>query len=361
MIKTEILVVGGGPAGATAARYLAAGGVETLLIQRNLSFRKPCGGGIRLDAFREFELDESVVYKTVRTIELGFKKERIAVDIARNPIGIVDRVEFDGMLRKLAEQNGVKVMEASFVHLEKKENLFHTTIKTESGYETVTSRHVVAADGVHSKVRKIWRGETVSAIMTRYCDIDLAQKSERCSFFFGADVAPKEYAWAFPKRGGADIGTIGEDDRYLSALKHTLGIEQNAKTKGYPIPRFENTVFYDRGVFFVGDSASQVLPFTYEGIYYAMSSAKLLAETIVQEAQPQEYERRWKRRYEKKFTTLLRLQRIFLSNDLTVFIMMKMFRSKEVQRKMVALWLGEYLPQIDAAFFFRVLKRLFVA
>lgn len=361
MIKTDILVIGGGPAGATAARYLANGGRETLLIQRNLSFKKPCGGGIRLDAFREFGLDTRLIYKTVRSIELGFKKERITIDIERNPIAIVERAEFDAALRDLAVQSGSKVLEASFVHLEKKGERFYTTIKTASGYETVVSGYVVAADGVHSKVRKIWRNETVSAIMTRYCDIDRAQTDEKCSFFFGSDVAPKEYAWAFPKKGGLDIGTIGKDDRYLDALKSLLGIKQRVKTKGYPIPRFENPVFHDRGVFFVGDSASQVLPFTYEGIYYAMSSAELLAKTILQEVPPQEYEKRWKERYEKKFVTLLRLQRIFLANDWMVFIMMKMFRSKEVQRKMVALWLGEYLPQIDAAFFLRVLKRLFVA
>ncbi len=55
-MKCQVLVVGGGPAGSTAARLLAEKGIETVLIEKNLSFNKPCGGGIPSAGLKEFFL-----------------------------------------------------------------------------------------------------------------------------------------------------------------------------------------------------------------------------------------------------------------------------------------------------------------
>lgn len=358
MIQTDILVVGGGPAGSMAAKYLSQAGVDNILIQRNFSFKKPCGGGVRIDAFDEFEIDKSTIKKYVDTIAIVYKKTRIEVDISQTPLGIVDRVEFDSHLRKKAQDSGSTLYEAAFSSLEVFEDHVISTVKKDGEYIKIRSNYVIAADGVNSKIRKLINGDEVNAGLTNYSDIT-SKNYEACEFHFGKDVADRYYAWAFPHAEGSNIGTLADNDkRYINNLMKNLEIDEDARILGYKIPHFIDNIFYKDRVYFVGDSASQVLPFTYEGIYYAMSSAKILADVIIEKEDPREYEKRWNKKYYKKFSTLLKLQNIFLRNDFMISIMMRLYKSKSIQNHMVNYWLGKRDLDLDFAFFVRILKKL---
>ena len=358
MIETDILIVGGGPAGAIAAKYLSISKIDNILIQRNLSYRKPCGGGIRTDAFKEFNIDKNIIKKYVDTIAIVYKSQRIDVDISNTQIGIVDRVEFDSYLREDAKKKGTKLYKATFVSLTLFDDFIISRIKKDGEYIEIKSSYVIAADGVHSKIRKQVNGDEVNAALTNYADIT-SMNCSACEFHFGEEVADKYYAWAFPHAKGSNIGTLaGKDNNYINNLFSNLNIDEKAKIFGFQIPNFKNNIFYKDRVFFVGDSASQVLPFTYEGIYYAMSSAKILANVIVNKKDPSEYEKRWNKKYYKKFTTILKLQNIFLKNNFMIWVMMRLFKNKYFQKQVVNFWLGKREVNINFAFFVRVIKRL---
>jgi geranylgeranyl reductase len=356
MLETEILIVGGGPAGATTAKYLSIGGVDNILIQRNFGFKKPCGGGIRVDAFDEFGINRNLIKKRVNELELVYKKSKISIDISTTPIAIVDRVEFDTALRNEAKNRGSTLYEATFVSLEVFEDYVISKIKKNDKLLEIKSKYVIAADGVNSKLRKQVTGEEVSSFMTHYCDI-ISQKYTSCTFHVGEKVAQQNYAWAFPHADGSNIGVVA-DSVCLEQLKIDLNIDEKTKDLGYKIPTYHNTVFYKNRVFFVGDSASQVLPFTYEGIYYAMGSAKILANILLQKKEVMDYEVQWKAKYKKKFDTLLKLQKLFLHNDFMISIMMKLYKSKYIQNQMVQMWLGDRELEVNVAFALRVIKRL---
>lgn len=354
MIETDILIVGGGPAGATAGKYLSLSGIDNIIVQRKFDFKKPCGGGIRLDAFDEFNIDKNLIQKYITTIALVYKEKRIAVDIKSRPIGIVDRVIFDSYLRDQAALSGSQLYEATFVSLEIFDDYIISKIKKNDEYIEIKSNYLIAADGVNSKIRKLINGDEVRASLTNYVDLT-STSCDICEFHFGQDVADKYYAWAFPHTSGANIGTLaGEDKNYILRLLKNMNIKEESKIQGYKIPHFINNIFYKDRVFFVGDSASQVLPFTYEGIYYAMSSAKILADVLINKELPEVYEKNWNKKYYIKFRTFFKLQNIFLRNDFMVNFMMIIYENRYIQQEMVKLWLGKREINFSFGFFYKV-------
>ena len=351
----DIIIVGGGPAGSMAGKYLAKAGKRVLLLQKDFSFKKPCGGGLRMDAFDEFNINKSLVKKSVTEIVLETKKRSIEFDISATPLAVVDRVEFDDRLRQDAVGAGVEVLEEKVSNV----TILDSSVKVESNAKVYESKYLIAADGVLSSIRKKLRAEKVPSGLTHYSDIS-DFKTDKCHFYFGSTLSNRAYAWRFPYGDGADIGTFAPQNskKFMFNLFNFLGVAQKEKIKGYNIPQWDKPLFYDNRVFYVGDSAGQVLPFTYEGIYYAMKGAKIVAEVIGEGADSSEYEKRWNRLYLKKFRTLKYLQKFFLKNDFMIFVMMKTLEKPSVKRKVLALWMDKYEIKINMGFFLRTIKRL---
>jgi len=114
-LNTKVLVVGGGPAGVTAARVLAESGVDVILLERNLSFVKPCGGGVSLSAFEELGIPKTTIKKEVKNVRIVSPKgERLDMGLRDGNLAIVERGEFERVLRNRAEEQGAEVIEGDF-------------------------------------------------------------------------------------------------------------------------------------------------------------------------------------------------------------------------------------------------------
>ena len=165
MIRTKTLVIGGGPAGATAARFLARSGAETILVERDLSYVKPCGGGIPSSALKEMDIPEGDVTKRIITKMriVSPKGEDITVKMKGGHLCITERGEFDSYLRKAAKDKGASILEAEFIRFDKTGRNITSIVRKKSDGEEIRikSDYVVASDGITSR--------TVSAVSPLKC------------------------------------------------------------------------------------------------------------------------------------------------------------------------------------------------
>lgn len=164
----RVAVVGGGPAGGSAAETLARGGVETFLFERKLDNCKPCGGAIPLCMVGEFDLPLDLIDRRVTKMKM-ISPSNVAVDIGRTLkpheyIGMVRREVLDAYLRNRAAENGANVINGLVMKLElpKEQNapyvLHYTSYDGKKGgvgeKMTLEVDAVIGADGANSRVAK---------------------------------------------------------------------------------------------------------------------------------------------------------------------------------------------------------------
>jgi geranylgeranyl diphosphate/geranylgeranyl-bacteriochlorophyllide a reductase len=356
---TNTLIIGGGPAGSTLARKLSKNNIDNILIEKNFTFDKPCGGGIKSIVFNEFDLPKILETKQIVKFNLINKKKKIPIDLSKTPISIVLRKEFDKTLRELAQKDGTKLLEAKYINSESFEDFIISRIQSDNKILLIKSKYLVGADGVKSTVRKEILKDDTNSHLTNYSLIENSP-IDYCDFYFGKDFAPNEYAWVFPHGNKLSIGSILKNNDAKKIFENFKEkTYKNEKTKGYFIASWnEEKIFYKKRTFFVGDAAGQILPFTYEGIYFAMKSAHILADAIIRN-DPYLYEKNWNKIYLKKFRLFKRLQNIFLKNDFFVNLMILLFSNKKFQEKSLGYWEGSLKPVSIYKILFKLSKYLF--
>ncbi len=361
-LKIKTVIIGGGPAGANAARYLALAGEDVLLIQKSPNFNKPCGGGLFIKAFDEFNIPKNLIKQKVEQIDIVSPLAKIVpINISSYPLAIVHRQEFDASLRELAKDAGAKILYAKVVSVKIIQNGVKVVAKSSDNSKIeIEANYAIAADGVNSITKKELLGQTPRRVLTYYANID-SKTTLSCQFWFGDDIAPKHYAWVFPHHNGVNIGLANHNKSkirdYFNTFSKKINLNSIPKPKGYFIPYWEQTILYKDRVFYVGDSASLVLPFTYEGIYYALKSGKLAADAIIKN-NPKFYEEEWNKLYLKKFKFLRTLQTIFLRNSWWANQMVRLYQNPKFQKSVIGYWSGAKEPQGVLKTIFKVAKRV---
>lgn len=262
----KISVLGAGPAGSTAAYYLASSGIEVELIDR-VSFprEKPCAGGLfnPLLYEKEFpfinEFDGKYVYRV--QFSCGRYTTRYTSSIPLLKVFL--RKEFDQLLLKKAISAGAeffigKVPEGDVL-------IDATGAKHSSAY----SKAGICLDNDFETDR----------------DIDTVY----IHYGFGGI---KGYSWLYPKKGYANIGIgayIPQKGlkeiyyRYIDFLeKEGIVVLDQRSFRSCFIPFSPLRHFYDKDRLLAGDAAGFVSPSTGEGIFFAMVSGKLAAQTLIE-------------------------------------------------------------------------------
>lgn len=340
-LRTKVLVVGGGPAGSIASRILAGNGIDVILLERNLSFVKPCGGGVPSSAFEEFCIPRTIIKKEVKGIKLVSPRDKeLYIELKGGHIVIVLRGEFDNVMRHLAAENGVRVLEGECLQIDGNKK-YRTKAFIGKEKAEIVSEYIIAADGVNSRIRTILGIKPCPAIFTLSERIN-KPLTESCEFWFGSYHAPGFYSWVFPAAFGSSLGTgtlnQGTISLLLKRFKKRRGITLEGQKRVYRIPQWKGDTYNLGRILFAGDSAGHVLPFTFEGIYYAMKAGELAAQAII-EKKAEKYKCMWKDRFQKRFMLMDKFKNYFFKDDATAEKMTALHRKPEVQEISMKLWL----------------------
>lgn len=311
MKKRDVIIAGAGPSGATAAFYCARAGLDVLLIDRDhFPRQKPCGGGIcpHIKAFDFIDERFFSVPSTRCTFYSPSLKEVMEYDPGRPVFYQVEREQFDNHICEKAQEAGAEFIQGTEVRsIEKKDEAMQ--VNTSTG--ELKADVVLGAEGVFGSVAKYVRRQNglphrwnnaelafclVTEIPMKENEIVSRYGEERKFLAHFLDSVHGGYGWVFPKKDKVNIGMGAAVDvirsygpkkafrEYINLLIRDgylpLGLP-NYELKGGMLPYKGplSSIVCDN-VMLLGDAAGFVSPISGEGIFFAMDSGRLAAETL---------------------------------------------------------------------------------
>ena len=287
----RVAVLGGGPAGAFAAERLASAGVDTVVIDEKLAWEKPCGGGITCKAYRRYpfllENDLPKRFVTATTLAAsGAGEARLAL---RDPLVIYSRLDLNRLLLERAERAGARIEKARVLEVTPNSRCWH--VRTAAG--TIDADFCIVATGARNPLRNVGTEWTAADTM-----LALGYYIEAQQDHIDIQFLPQleGYIWIFPRCGHLSVGICGKGvpAQELRARLEAFMRERSLSWKGarfyaHLLPSlgasgWRNNRVSGHGWLAVGDAGGLVDPITGEGLYYAMRSADLASQVVLDDA-----------------------------------------------------------------------------
>jgi len=373
----DVVVVGGGPTGATAASDLAKKGRKVLLLDR-MGRIKPCGGAIPPRLIKDFEIpDELLVAKANCARMIAPSDKAVDMHIEGGFVGMVDRDKFDEFLRVRAANNGAERRTGVFEKLSRDEDgvsVVHYAVRggklnVPDTIVSVRAKAVIGADGAKSGVgRQAIPGAKDVEYVFAYHEIVKVPENPpadfdgtRCDVFYQGALSPDFYGWIFPHGKTMSIGTGTADKGFslrgaVTALKKQTGLEgaEMLRHEGAPLPmkplkKWDN----GRDVVLAGDAAGVVAPASGEGIYYGMYGGRVAAEAVEELLVTgngkvlAKARKTFMKEHGTVFLVLGIMQRFWYNNDKRRERFVKMCEDKDVQRLTFESYMNKKLARRD--------------
>ena len=290
----DVVVVGGGPSGATAAEDLVRSGHSVALLDREGRI-KPCGGAIPPRLMQDFDIKDDQLLAKVNTARMISPTGRhVDIPIENGFVGMVDRKDFDPFLRARAIAAGARYFTGTFVKIERPNGTPVVFYRDKATQETreLRCKLVIGADGAKSRVglSEVKDADKIPLVFAYHEIIKAPGKTDvydpvRCDVIYDGAISPDFYGWVFPHGDSASVGMGSELSsvnlkQATADLRAASGLAEckTLRKEGAPIPlkpldRWDN----GQDVVLAGDAAGVVAPSSGEGIYYAMVGGRVAA------------------------------------------------------------------------------------
>ena len=289
----DCIIVGAGPAGASAGYHLAKKGHSVLVIDKASFPRyKPCGGGVSPAIAPWFDFDfSSVVKNTISQVKytwkMGDPAEISLEDVT--PMWMVRRDEFDNLLIDKATKQGAEFkngVEVTGV------NLQGDTWQVSTSAGNFEGKYLIAADGADSKVAG-WLGfPEAQKVPAASLEVPAEVSDRRQSLaYFDFGSLKNGFMWCFPKTDGFSFsggyvkdkkGNPAELKKQLTKYAELFDLDlSNSKYIEHPLNLWDgNKPLHQDRALIVGEAAGIVDPLIGEGIRPAIASGIQAAEAI---------------------------------------------------------------------------------
>ena len=334
MRERTIAIIGGGPAGATAAETLAHGwglrdgggrGRRVLVLEEKMGWEKPCGGGLTHKALRQYPFLALAASggNALRELEFVASTGTVMHVHLRMPLVVYSRSTLNQLLLRRAGDAGAEVIADRVLHLRRKDHGW----EIEGRGRTYRADMVVLAAGARTRLRQIFVNDISPRdfMLTFGYYLSVPCGMLRVRFYEKFEG----YAWAFPRPNHVSVGICGKvgatsmaamQARLSSFMRESGYAPDPAQVFSHLLPSLSteswgNLQLCGQGWALVGDAAGLVDPVTGEGIYYAMRSGELLGRALLEDA-PQLYPQRVRDDFGRALATGARLARLFYHGEL---------------------------------------------
>lgn len=293
IIQTDVLIIGGGPAGSACAWRLRQAGVDCLILDRYAFPRfKPCAGWVTPELIRDLEMDPVEYphsFTTFTSFKISFRGLKFTLRTKQHAIR---RIEFDNWLLR---RSGVPLKQHTVKKIE----------RLKDGYlvdEKYFGKYLIGAGGTHCPVYRTFfqpahPREASTLIVAQEEEFAYSFTDDRCYLWFLENKLPG-YAWYVPKANGyVNVGlggaakalkrngdTLKNQWEYLIQKLDALGLVQGHtfKPEGHAYYlRHRSSEARRDNAFIVGDAASLATFDMGEGIHPAIQSGFLAAAAII--------------------------------------------------------------------------------
>ncbi len=319
MMETDILVIGAGPAGSTAAKHAAMAGARVIIMDKKSEIGTPkrCAEGVSKEGLKKLEIEPNQRWITkeasgIRMVSPNGTAVNLTEDKVKLPEAgyILERKVFDKYMAMDAGRAGAKIMVKTLATgMRREEDQVVVTAENMGNEFEIKAKIVIAADGPESRVGR-WAGLRTSLKpkdMESCAQFEMAgvqmEEPDCIEFYFGS-VSPGGYAWIFPK--GDDIANVGlgvlTTITDKTAYEHLLDfVENNPATKnaqpveinigGDPVGGLLKKKVTDN-VLVTGDAAGMVNPLTGGGIISGMLGGRMAGQVAAQAVADGDYSKK---------------------------------------------------------------------
>lgn len=303
--RYDVIVSGAGPAGSKCAEVLANNGFNVALIERDTSWRKPCGGGVSARIFKYFPQLKKADPHKIESISMysgDYNKLKYTWGKERHYSINMDRLELDNIIRNVAIDAGANLFDnhLSYDFIWKDNKPVGVKTKAPKGVKEFYGKIIIVADGMSSKLavksglRDKWKIDELGLAKCAIIEGDINLENDCIHVFFRPY---KGYGWIFPlgdNRFNVGCGTFEEANRTYNLntifrefladphIKQLLSGKHYRTIWGgaYPLPALgvKKNSLYGENVMLIGDTAGFVSPISGEGIHPGIVSGKAAAE-----------------------------------------------------------------------------------